>query len=337
MANSILIVGPAWVGDMVMAQTLFKLLKAEQPDCLIDVLAPAWSKPLLERMAEVRMAIEMPLGHGHLGLGLRYQIGKRLRAENYTQAIVLANSFKSALIPYWAKIPQRTGWRGEMRWGLLNDIRYLNKQTYPLMIQRFAALGLLRGASLATSLPWPELTVLPNNIQATLTRLNLQQPTQAVLALCPGAEYGSAKRWPETYFAEVANEKLAQGWQVWLLGSQKDQVITQAIQQATDGACVDLAGKTNLGEAIDLLSLARLVVSNDSGLMHISAALQRPLVVLYGSTDPRFTPPLSKQVKILSLQLPCSPCFQRECPLEHLKCLRDLVPAQVLNAMSELV
>lgn len=337
MTTSILIVGPGWVGDMVMAQTLFKLLKAKQPECHIDVLAPSWGKPLLERMPEVRHVVEMPITHGQLQLRKRFQIAKQLRAENYSQAIVLPNSFKSALIPFWAHIRMRTGWMREMRFGLLNDIRYLNKQKYPLMIQRFAALGLAKNEVLPEVLPWPELNVQAVNVQATLQRLTINKPTHPVLALCPGAEYGPAKRWPEQYFASIANEKLAQGWQVWLLGSQKDQTITQAIQQATSGGCIDLAGKTSLGEAIDLLSLASLVVSNDSGLMHISAALKRPLVVIYGSTDPRFTPPLSEQVKILSLQLACSPCFQRECPLQHLKCLHDLLPERVLAAMSELV
>ncbi len=336
MMNKILIIGPAWVGDMVMAQTLFKLLKKANPDAVIDVLAPDWTRALLTRMPEVNQAISMPLGHGQFQWRVRRALGKELRSAAYDQALVLPNSWKSALIPFFAGIKRRTGWRGEMRYGLLNDVRVLDKARYPLMIERFMALGLPRDVKLAEPYPLPELVIDQASLQRVLTQYQLSTE-KSVVALCPGAAFGPSKRWPAEYFAEVARAVLAQGKQVWLFGSKADQELTAIIQERTNQACVDLAGKTSLAEAIDLLSLAQVVVTNDSGLMHISAALQRPVVALYGSTSTEFTPPLGKQVKVLNLNLDCSPCFKRECPLGHWRCMLDLKPAMAIAAMRELV
>lgn len=335
MTNKILIVGPAWVGDMVMAQCLFKVLKQQHANVQIDVLAPAWSLPLLARMPEVANAIVMPIGHGQLNLHERYRLAVSLREKKYEQAIVLPNSFKSALIPFWAKIPVRTGWRGEMRYFLLNDIRTLNKKKYPLMIEQFMALGLPANTRLPDQYPLPELKISADACQDSLVRHHLVLSDHPILALCPGAEFGPAKRWPEDYFATVANEKLAAGWQVWLFGSAKDQSVTEKIMQLTDNRCVDLAGRTRLEEAVDLLSQASLVVSNDSGLMHIAAALQKPLIAVYGPTSAAFTPPLHDKAKIISLSLPCQPCFQRECPLKHHRCMRELSPEKAMSTLSE--
>ncbi|GMG87876.1 lipopolysaccharide heptosyltransferase II [Biformimicrobium ophioploci] len=336
--SRILIVGPSWVGDMVMAQSLFIQLKQLHPEALIDVLAPAWSRPLLERMPEVHASIEMPVGHGKLDLGKRRRLGHWLRQHNYDQAILLPNSLKSALVPFFAGIPLRTGWRGEMRYGLLNDIRLLNKQRYPLMVQRFVALALPPGAALPEALPRPAL-VAQDRFEALAQEFGLNRE-RPVLALCPGAEFGPAKRWPEAHYAEVAASKIAEGWQVWLLGSGKDRdVCADIIERQSDEArsyCENLAGRTQLADAIDLLAQADAVVSNDSGLMHIAAALGRPLAVVYGSTSPDFTPPLAEKVRILSIEVECGPCFQRECPLGHMKCLQELPPQRALDALDEL-
>jgi heptosyltransferase-2 len=331
----ILVVGPAWVGDMVMAQCLFKVLKAQNPAVQIDVLAPGWSLPLLQRMPEVANAIVMPLGHGELGLLKRYQLGKNLRAQHYQQAIVLPNSFKSALIPWFAKIPIRTGWRGEMRYGVLNDIRTLDPLRYPLMIERFMALAYPPSAPLPDAQVVPELQISSITQQAALTKHHIQMAERPVLAICPGAEFGPAKRWPEEYYAEVANAQLAAGWDVWIFGSPKDGEVAAKIMALTQNRCIDLTGKTRLEEAVDLLALAKLIISNDSGLMHIAAALHKPLIALYGPTSAGFTPPLHQQAKILSLALECQPCFQRTCPLLHHRCMRDLHPSVVLNAIAE--
>lgn len=330
----ILIIGPSWVGDMVMAQSLFIALKQQQPDCLIDVLAPAWSLPLLERMPEVRHGIAMPLGHGQFALRERMRMGRQLQTQGYAQAIVLPNSWKSALIPFFARIPKRTGYLGELRWGLLNDARRLDKQRLTMTVQRFVALaGPQSTQSLPPYLP-PKLAIDAEQQQQVLAKFAVSRDDK-ILALCPGAEYGPAKRWPVAHFAELARHKINQGWQVWLLGSGKDQAVAEQIKQQLPDTCRDFTGQTSLAEVVNLLSLADVVVSNDSGLMHVAAALDKPLIALYGSSDPGFTPPLHERAKILSLQLACSPCFKRECPLGHLNCLTQLSPAQVLAAFDD--
>ena len=333
--QKILIIGPTWVGDMVMTQCLFKILKQRYPNVILDVLAPSWSFQLLDRMPEINHSWEMSIGRGELALITRYRIAKQIATENYDQAIVIPNSFKSALIPWWANIPIRTGWRGECRWGLLNDMRSLDRSALPLMVQRLAALGFDRDTNLADKLPRPKLISDPKLTITALNKFNLNT-SQPILALCPGAEFGTSKQWPQKYYASVARHKLQAGWSVWIFGSAKDRTIAENIQKLSHPNCHNLAGKTSLAEAIDLLSLATTVISNDSGLMHIAAALQKPLLVIYGSTSPDFTPPLTTQVKIIRNKLDCSPCFKRECPLEHLNCLRQLEPAQVIQALDQL-
>jgi heptosyltransferase-2 len=335
--NKILIIGPAWVGDTVMAQTLFALLKKQDPTVVIDVLAPAHSVQVLLRMPEINQCVVTPFAHGTLNLRERFKLGRSLRAKGYQQAIVLPNSFKSALIPFFARIPHRIGWRGEFRYGVLNDVRVLDKKRYPLMIQRFAALAFPKASRLPETLPWPHLQTSQDSIETALQKYEIVKNVgQPILALCPGAEFGPAKRWPIEYFAQVAQQKLKEGWAVWLFGSPKEKQCGVDIQALCQNQCVDLIGRTALVDTIDLLSCANAVVANDSGLMHISAALNKPLVVVYGSTDPGFTPPLSKNVEILSLKLSCSPCFQRECPLGHLNCLKQLTPDKVLASINVL-
>lgn len=333
--TKLLVVGPAWVGDMVMAQTLFKLLKQRDPQRTIDVLAPAWTFSLLSRMPEVNEAIEMPLTHGELGLGKRFKLGLQLKQQHYDQAIVLPNSFKAALIPWFARIPKRTGWIGEFRYGVLNDIRKLDKKRYPLMIEQFMALGLAKDEPLPKVYPYPEFQIASLSSQKTLAKHQLIWRGKPVLAICAGAEFGPSKRWPAAYYAEVANKKLAEGFDVWLFGSHKDRVITEKIMQLTNNQCEHIAGRTQLAETIDLLSLVSGVITNDSGLMHVAAALKKPVIAIYGSTSPAFTPPLSNQANILQLSLPCQPCFQRACPLTHHRCMRDLLPEQVLSLMNQ--
>ena len=334
----ILIVGPSWVGDMVMAQSLFITLKHVHPDAEIHVLAPAWCGDLLAHMPEVTAAIEMTVCHGELGLGKRRALARQLKVQHFDQAIVLPNSFKSALVPWFADIPVRTGWRGEARSWLLNDCRVLDKQAYPLMVQRFVALALPAGQPLPDPLPYPALAVQDTDIQATLKRLALSRD-KPVLVLCPGAEFGEAKKWPASHYAEVATSWLQQQLgQVWILGSKNDHADAQAIKDSVPGAsvahCHNLAGTTTLAEALFLMACADMVISNDSGLMHIGAALARPLVVVYGSTSPAFTPPLADRVQSVSLKLECSPCFKRLCPLGHTNCLKQLEPGRVLDAVS---
>jgi len=332
----ILIIGPSWVGDMMMAQSLFMLLKKNNPDCRIDVLAPSWSLPILAHMPEVSDSIVSPFQHGAANLRQRYLLGKSLRKRRYDQAIILPNSLKSALVPFWAHIPKRTGFIGEMRYGLINDTRKLDRESLPKTVMRFASLAFPAHQPLPY-VPRPRLKTEKQEVNASFKSLNLALGDAPVLALCPGAEYGPAKQWPANHFAELAIERIKLGWQILLLGSDKDSDICSRINAATENQCTNLSGKTELGQVIDLMSRASAIVSNDSGLMHIAAALDLPLVAIYGSSDPGFTPPLSDKAKILSLSLPCSPCFKRQCPLGHLDCLNKLEPDMVNKAIDTLL
>lgn len=329
----ILVVGPSWVGDMVMAQSLFMTLQAQHPGVQIDVLAPPWSLPILQRMPQVRQGIAMPLGHGQFGLRTRWQLGRQLAKPGYDQAIVLPGSLKSALVPWFAGIPVRTGYTGEMRLGLLNDRRPLDKQALPMTVQRFVALGHTPHPMQAPEVPSPQLAADAENATRTLARLglNLDRP---VVAFMPGAEYGPAKQWPAPHFAQLAKDLTARGQQVWILGSAKDRDVGASIAEAAATSHVhNLCGQTALGDVVDLLSLCAAAVSNDSGLMHVAAALGKPMAALYGSSDPGHTPPLSPQARVIYLGLDCSPCFERQCPLGHTRCLNDILPEQVLQVL----
>ena len=337
-AAKILVVGPSWIGDMVMSQSLYIYLRQSRPGVVIDVLAPPWSEPILARMPEVNRTITIPVGHGALGLGKRRRLAVQLRAENYQQAILLSNSAKSALIPWLARIPRRTGWRGEMRYVLLNDMRKLDEAALPLMVERFLALGGERGAPLPGTIPAPRLHVDTAQVEACRASFGLA-PDKPVLALCPGAEFGPAKCWPVEYYVEIARQYLERGWQVALYGSANDRAVTGRIWQqcGAHALCFDLAGRTGLAEAVDLLSLSALVLSNDSGLMHIASSLGLPLLVIYGPTSASFTPPLSEYADVIMPDIDCAPCFQRECPLGHHRCMRDTLPAQVAAKLDALV
>lgn len=335
-SEKILVMGPSWVGDMVMAHSLFQLLKQQNPAVQIDVAAPAWTLPLLDRMPEITEKIALPFKHGQLSLMERIRFGRHLKGSHYTQSISLVNSLKSAILPFAASIKKRTGFLGEMRYGLLNDIRPLDKKALPKTVERFVFLGLQKKQALP-SIPQPILLADKENAVNVLTQLNAPLTSDKVLGLCPGAEYGEAKRWPTNHFAEVANAALDQGWQVLLFGSDKDIPVTQAINQMTQSRCIDLGGKTKLGDAIDIMSLCTTVISNDSGLMHVAAALDIKLIAIYGSSDPHHTPPMHPDAVVEYLALPCSPCFKRVCPLQgeaHMACLNNISPTTIFNEIS---
>ena len=334
--NNILVIGPSWVGDMVMSQSLLMCLKKENPDSQITVMAPNWTRPLLDRMPEVDNSIDMEISHGELGLIARRKLGKSLRSSNFTQAIVLPQSFKSALVPFHADIPLRTGWRGEWRNLLLNDCRSPRDAQFPLMVQRFTALAYPERKTPPAEIPNPRLVTDAESTATAIRKFCLVIDSK-VLAICPGAEFGEAKQWPSEYYAELSNSMLARGWQVWLLGSANDELIAESILADIDNRyleqCQNLVGRTNLAEAIDLMSLSNAVISNDSGLMHVAAALMKPVVAIYGSTSPDFTPPLTKKVKLLTTDIECRPCFKRECPYGHLRCLTELKPELAIASL----
>ncbi len=329
------VIGPAWVGDLVMAQSLFKTLKAQAPHAPIDVVTPAWGRNLIARMPEVRRAIVLDIAHGELKLGKRLQLARTLRANQYEHAIVLPRSAKAALPVGLAGIRQRTGYLGEHRYGLLNDIRPLDRTVLYRTVDRFVALAHTTPPASAPDCPQPQLTSTAAEQRASLKALGLSVASERILTLCPGADYGPAKRWPPEYFAALAQRFITEGWQVWLLGSAGDRAITQTIQASAPKA-IDLTGQTSLAQAVDLLALSTVVVSNDSGLMHIAAATGQPVVALYGSSDPQYTPPLSDQAQVIYHNLDCSPCFARHCPLGHLNCLRGITPDEVAKAIKEI-
>ncbi|MCP5230109.1 lipopolysaccharide heptosyltransferase II [Accumulibacter sp.] len=328
-----LIVAPSWIGDTVLAQPLFRRLHERTPGLQLDALAPHWVAPVLERMPEIAQVVDSPFAHGELSLKARHRLARRLAANNYQRAYILPNSLKSALVPFFANIPERIGFVGESRYGLINGRHRLDKTLLPQMAERFAQLAENPGEPLPRPLPLPRLTSSSKQRADTLAALTVDLPGKLAV-FCPGAEYGPAKRWPARHFAVLSDALTARGYAVWLLGSAKDSAVAEEIvgrAQATTRPR-SFCGSTSLSQAIDLLAAASFVVCNDSGLMHVAAALGRPLIAVYGSSSPGFTPPLSEQATVISLGLECSPCFKRECPLGHLDCLNKLEPQRVLDA-----
>ena len=326
-----LIVGPSWVGDMVMAQALFILLQQRRPEDAIDVLAPAWSLPIVARMPQVRRGIAADTGHGELGLGKRRRIGYSLREEGYQKAIVLPRSLKSALIPWFARIPTRTGFRGESRYGLINDMRPFDESVLDQTVKRYIALGIEPDEALP-AVPFPSLTIDRQKQDKVMESLGITTD-RPVIAMMPGAEYGPAKCWPLEHFAELSALLGSEGYDVWVLGSDKDAPAGERIASAS--AAHNLCGRTSLEDVIDLLGYAEQAISNDSGLMHVAAAVGTHVHGIYGSSSPEFTPPLTRERNIHWLHLDCSPCFERTCPLGHLRCLRELSVARLHKAVQE--
>ena len=330
----ILIVSPGWIGDTLLAQPLFARLKQKLPGVVIDALAPARTAPVLRRMPEIGEVIEAPFGHGELKLSARWRLGRSLGARGYDEAIVLPNTFKSALVPFFAGIPLRAGFVGELRYGLLNLAHKLDEKRTPLMAERYAQLAEKPGDAPARPLLATRLRTDEANLVIALGRLGLSK-AKPIAAFCPGAEYGPSKRWPARHFASLAKGLVEKGYAVWLFGSEKDRDIGEEIARASGGAATNLCGRTDLETAVDLLSVAKIAVSNDSGLMHVAAAVGVPVVALYGSSSPEHTPPLGKS-RIARIAIECSPCFARECPLGHFKCMNDLTPERVLAEITAL-
>lgn len=329
----ILVAAPSWVGDLIMADTLFKILRQQAPRAPIDILAPGWALPVAGRMQEVDELIELPAGHGELALGARWRLARRLRARGYSHAYILPRSAKAALVPWLSHIPNRIGYRGEWRYGLINRMRRPDP-SHGRLVERYAALAYPPATDLPAQLPRPVLRSDPEQRHRALGALGLDTRAEPFI-LCPGAEYGPAKRWPAEHFATLAKRLREAGHAVWVVGSARERALAEVIASAAPGT-VNLAGRTTLEAAIDVMASARGVISNDSGLMHVAAALERPLVALYGSSTPAYTPPAAERVRIIYHALECSPCFARECPLGHFRCLRGIAPAEVHAALEEL-
>lgn len=316
---------------MVMAQSLYKLLLSRHTGLRIDVIAPPWSKPILDRMPEVNRAIELDVAHGEAAVGTRWKLGRRLRGSGYRRAIVLPRSLKAALVPFIAAVPVRTGYRGEWRFALINDARPFDTARLDQTVKRFIALGLPKDEDELPLPPQPSLRTDEENLRSAVHRLGLA-PTAATVAIMPGAEYGPAKRWPALRFGALSARLAGAGSQVWLLGSESERDIGEAVRVAADhDDVINLCGRTTLADAVDLLGAAAVAVTNDSGLMHVAAAVDTHVVSLYGSTTPRFTPPLTERSDILHRNLECSPCFRRKCPLGHFNCMMEMSVDDVAN------
>jgi len=335
----ILVVGPSWVGDSVMAQTLYKRIKKELPSSQIDVISPHWSLALLERMPEVCKKIVSPFSHGETKLLERYRLGQGLKKENYDRAIVLTNSLKSSLIPYFARIGVRTGWLGEFRYGLINDIRSSKKLKKSLMIEKFAALSLYEENYSIENLTFPELEINFANQRNFLEEFSIDY-SKNTMAICPGAEFGPSKRWPAEYYAEIAIFYVNKGWNVLCIGSKNDEDIGIEIGSLNNLGCnesfINLIGKTSLQDAIDILAFTEKVVTNDSGLMHIAAAVKTPLVALYGPSSPEYTPPLISKKKILRKTQGYEKVRYGSNEKGYHQSLLDIKPEEVLDALEAL-
>jgi heptosyltransferase-2 len=331
----VLVIAPQWVGDAILSLPLIRQLSSEYRH--VDVLAVPAVQAVYQSCPEVRTVRVERFQHGRLQLRLRLKIARALQGH-YQTAIVCPNSLKSALIPWLAAIPVRRGTTGESRYGLINDRRNPRRHgpgKRPSMLQTY--LGFADN-------PLPAEQIDGLGTHRPVLKASGTVPDTTRLVLCPGAEYGPAKQWPAAYFAEVARYWLAQNTAhtVVLVGGPNDVAVGNQIEAVvkqelpSHGECiVNRCGKTSLMEAFEEIANARYVVSNDSGLMHAAAALDVPVVALFGSTDPHHTPPHSAKATVLSLGLSCSPCFERKCPLGTTACLKSLGPERVINALAD--
>ena len=327
--SPILIVPYMWIGDFVRCHTVVKLLKQRFPNRPVDILATTLCAPLTDYMPGLRRAIVVDLPRRRLALMQQRALAGRLRREAYGTALIMPRTWKSALAPYFAGIPERTGFVGEARYFLLNDLRHGEKKL-PRMIDRCAALALPPNAELPEKWPLPELKVPGAEIGLWRQKRGLASDNRPVVALAPGA-VGPAKRWPGTAYAALARRLLAAGFAVWVLGGPDEKMLATEI--VGDTAARDLTGH-DLRDAILALAAAAAAVSNDSGLLHVAAALGTPSIGIFGPTSPWHWAPLNPLAATIetSSALPCRPCHKPVCRLVHHRCMRDIAPDEVLAA-----
>ncbi|QIZ78350.1 lipopolysaccharide heptosyltransferase II [Ferrimonas lipolytica] len=333
-----LVVGPAWIGDMVMAHSLLRRIKQDDPAAIIDVLAPTFSLPVVRRMAEVNEVIDLPFKHGDFDLKGRRQLGQQLKRNGYDKALILPRALKAAVAPFFAGIPTRVGFSGELRSWMLTDARKrkpreIDGKIVDMTVKRFISLGLSRSdAEQPFEILNPELQLNEANRDQALAKLGLTLD-KPVVCICPGAEYGPAKQWPMTSHQALAEQLVEQGYQVWVIGSPKEATAGDEIAVSGHADIHNLCGKTALVDTVDLFGAATAVVSHDSGLMHVAAATGAKTIGIYGSSSPEFTPPLSDNSVVVSQPIDCAPCFKRECPFGHYRCLTEISVTQVLQSI----
>ncbi|HAH71193.1 MAG TPA: lipopolysaccharide heptosyltransferase II [Succinivibrionaceae bacterium] len=339
----VLIITPSWLGDIIMMQSLLKTIRAKNPSCIIDVYAPSYAMPILHRMDEINGFLINPFAHGQFDLLKRFKEGLRLKQGHYDTCFVLPNSLKSALPAFFAGIPDRRGFKGESRYLLLNHLR-TNKQDYPRMVDRYVALAYSqKEVSCSKDLPafpYPKLKILPPEEKLLQRlRISLDRP---LLALGCGANYGPAKLWPVEYFAYVSTWWIEKGGAVLGLGTLKDAPTIEKVRNSiADPAKLayfyDIAGKTDIEEALDLTGACKAAVCNDSGLMHTAAAAGVAQVDIFGSTSTVYTPPLSEKACCVESDEPCHPCFKRTCRFGTYACLKKITPDLVIRKLEALL
>jgi lipopolysaccharide heptosyltransferase II len=320
----ILIVPYMWIGDFVRCHTVVRLLRSRFPASPVDVLTTAMVAPLLDYMPGVRKGIVWDLPRKRLALSQHRALAARLRAEGYGRALVMPRTWKSALAPFLAGIPERTGFAGEVRFGLLNDVRW-GERALPRMVDRCAALALPKGAALPSGYPLPELKVPDPETAAWRQRLGLAEG-RPIAAFAPGA-VGPSKRWPASYFAQAAKRLGAQGFSVWVLGGPGETDLAAEIRAGSDHVR-DLTG-ADLRNAILGLAAADVAVSNDSGLLHVAAALGTPSIGIFGPTSPWHWAPLNPLAAVIETEtiVTCRPCHKPTCRYGHHRCMRE-IPAE---------
>ena len=328
----LLVMGPSCLAELVMAQSLFITLKQREPEATLGVVAPAWSQPIMARMPEVDEVWSSGLRYDEFDIRSSCELAAKLKGR-YDRAIVLPHSWKAALIPFLARIPERIGFLGKQRYGVLNERRRLDNLVLDQTVKRFVSLGLPEDevSTGQFAIPSPRLTIDRDNL--VNLRIAHQLSSRPAIGLMPATQCGSAQQWPPANFHQLAERLVSDGYEVRIFGDPKDQVVGDAIAQGLLHTH-NLFGKTDLADAVDLLADCRQVVTNDSGLMHVAAAVGTRVHAVYGSSSPACTPPLTANAQIHYQPLEGSPCFQRECPLGHTNCLKNLDVESVYTAVS---
>lgn len=322
----ILVIPYMWIGDFVRGQTALKVMKARWPNRPIDVLTTTQCAPLLDYMAEVRKGIVFNLRRNRLEFGRRRELGALLGREGYGTAFVMPRTWKAALIPFLAGIPERVGYIGEVRYGVLSEPRH-GEKALPRMVDQCAALALPAGAALPLAWPVPDLQVPAAEIATWRARTGVGAARG--IALAPGA-VGPSKRWPAASWAAAARQFAVQGFQVWTIGGPGEKELAQAIAQESGGAARDLTG-TDLRQGVLALAAAEAVISNDSGLLHVAAALHRPSIGIFGPTSPWHWAPLNPLAAVIEAPVPppCRPCHKPVCREGHHRCMTEISAAVV--------
>jgi heptosyltransferase-2 len=341
-----LIIAPNWIGDAIFSHGLVKVIKLHQPDAQIDVLVSEKLSFVYKMMPEITQVHILNSTQGKFDFWLRFKMARKLSKKSYTHAYVINNAWKHALIPFLARIPNRIGWVGEFRFILINKWRFLNKKLLPDMLSKISSLGLPRNKQsyvheIRDSI-YPRLIPNKKNQFQYITKHGLNfslDQKQKIVAISPGSDNGTAKRWPAIKYAFLIQKLIKMNFHIWIFGSPKEIHLAEYIVEhcGRSNQVTNLCGKTKLNEALELLALCDIAVCNDSGLLHASAALNLPVIGIYGPTSEKFAPPLTENKAVLYENLKCRPCKSHECPLGHHACMESIEVDRVLSKVKYLI